>query len=87
MTLGFNGSNGGISSDATKIPSIMLCGNLVYSIATAVSATILIESNIGYVTFGQQAAGTAGLTKLNGNAAASSTNILSFFFSVPISGW
>jgi hypothetical protein len=87
MTLGFNGTNGSINSDATKVVSIQVAGFGIYSTAFAGMPVILIESNVGYVTFGIQAAGTAGTGKLNGNAFLGSGTTLSFTAEVPISGW
>lgn len=87
MTLGYNGTNANVTSDATKVPSIQLAGTAAYSGATASSFTVLIESNVGYLTFGVQNGSTSGLTKANGSAIASSTFGINFFAAVPISGW
>jgi hypothetical protein len=87
MTLGFNGTNANVNSDATKVPFLILAGTGAYNVASATMATILIESNVGYITFGSQQAGTAGLAKKNGDVFLSSGQQFSFTAQVPISGW
>lgn len=87
MTLGFNGTNANVTSSNTKIPSISLCGYGCTNANAAAQYTILIEQNIGYITFGLQSSGNAGLTKQTGSALLSSTNGLSFFCSIPIDTW
>jgi hypothetical protein len=86
MTLGFDGVDGGVTSDATKVPSIRLAGLGTVSGATVNQYTVLIESNLGYLTFGIQNATNAGLTKQNGNAWLNNSTI-SINARVPISGW
>lgn len=87
MTLGFNGTNANVTSSNTKIPSISLCGYGCTNANAAAQYTILIEQNIGYITFGLQSSGNAGLTKKTGSALLLSTNGLSFFCSIPIDTW
>lgn len=87
MTLGFNGTNGNVTSDATKVPSIQLAGYCGQTLTGANSIVTLIESSIGYVTFGLQSAGGASLTKANGSTLITSGNSLSIMAEVPISGW
>jgi hypothetical protein len=86
MSLGFNGVDGGITADATKVPSIRLAGYGTISAAAANQYLMYIESGVGYFTFGIQSAGSAGLAKLNGNAWLSN-NTFSFTALVPITGW
>lgn len=87
VTLGFNGVDGGISSDATKVPSLQFAGTGAIGANTGAQHTVLIESNVGYLTFGLQGSSNAGLTKHLGNAFLSSGVTLSFTAEVPISGW
>lgn len=87
MTLGFNGVNGGITSDATKVAAIQLAGYSIISAAGALSLHTLIESNIGYITFGFQSAGGGGFAKKLGNAIAVSGDTISILAEIPISGW
>lgn len=87
MTLGFNGTNANVTSDTAKIPSIRVAGTGVLSAASGVMTATLMESNVGYVTFGFQGAGNAGLTKLTGSAFLSSGVAYSFTAIVPIAGW
>lgn len=55
--------------------------------AGAVSGTILQENAKAYVTFGLQAAGNAGLTKVNASTMLSSSTAFSLSALVPITGW
>lgn len=87
MTLGFNGVNGGITSDATKVSAIQHCGNLARAIAGDPNHYALIESNVGYLTFGYQNATNASLTKQLGNAMFSPSQTFSLMAEIPISGW
>jgi hypothetical protein len=76
-----------LTSDATKVASIRLCGPVAVGGNNAASYTALIESNVGYLTIGVQSAGSAGIDKANGNALAGSGEEVSIFATVPISGW
>lgn len=89
MTLGFNGTNANIVSDATLVPTIRSCGLATYDAVLAGAAVpmILIESNVGYVTFGLQSTSFAGLTKRNGSVFASAGWTISINAIIPISGW
>jgi hypothetical protein len=89
MSLGFNGTDSNIVSDATLVPSIRSCGLATYD--NVLSGTqvpmVLIESNVGYLTFGLQSGAFAGLTKRNGNVFASTGWAVSLNAILPISGW
>lgn len=87
MTLGYNGTNSNVTSDATKVPSIQMAGAMAQAAAGANTTFVLIESNVGYITFSIQNASRAGLTKVNGDALVASGNALSFTAEIPISGW
>jgi hypothetical protein len=87
MTLGFNGSNANVTSDATKVPSIQMAGAGTYSNAGAAAPVVLIESSVGYVTFGLQTAGAGGLTKALGNGFLASGGVFAFTAEIPIAGW
>ncbi len=87
ITLGFNGTDGNVTSSATKVPSIQQAGTMIVGANGAFSLYTLIESNIGYLTIGVQASGSNGLTKALGNAIASSGNVVTFLAEIPISGW
>ncbi len=77
----------GINSDATKVPAIRLCGTAILSSNGVNFPTTLIESNVGYMTFGIQSAGSSGLTKALGGSLLSVGDIMSFYATIPISGW
>lgn len=87
ITLGFNGTNANVTSDTTKLPSIEVSGVMIRGTATATAFYTLIEPTVGYITFGFQTAGSAGLTKQQGSALCSSTESLSYKAEIPISGW
>ena len=88
ITLGYNGTNANVTSSSTKITSIQLAGFACYNAAGNVSNT-LIESNVGYLTFGTQNTGTVGggLAKQNGNALLGSGTVYSFQAEVPVDTW
>jgi hypothetical protein len=88
MTIGFNGVNGGITADATKVATTRLAGTAIRTAAAAGSFYILMESGIGYVTFGFQDAANGALnTKQLGNAIAATGQIWALVAEIPISGW
>lgn len=87
ITLGYAGTNANVNSDATKVPSLQLAGNAFYDVAAGQTVTTLIESNVGYMTFGVQSASTAGMTKQNGNSIAATGQNVGLLFCCPISGW
>lgn len=86
MTLGYAGSNSNVTSSSTKITDIQLSGGIVFGGTGVTFANILIESNKGYITFGYQSAGNAGLTKLNGDFFANST-VFSIMAEIPIASF
>lgn len=91
MELCFNGVRANVVSDATLVPTIRSVGTTTYDavLAAAAVSTVLMESNVGYVTFGLQSTSFAGLTKRNGSVVASTGWTISINESVkiPISGW
>lgn len=76
-----------LSSDATKVASIRLCGSVAVGGGNAASYTALIASNVGYINIGVQSSGTAGIDAANGNSLAASGEEVSILAIVPISGW
>lgn len=91
MSMGFNGTSGNITSDATKVVagSTQACGIVIRGAAVAITYVGLIESGVTYITFGaSNAAGTANpLTKLAGSGFIGAGNIVSVDVNIPISGW
>lgn len=87
MTLGYNGTNANVSSHATKITSLQYAGKMAGDAAGAVEYFMLIESNVGYVTFGRHDASNAGLVKRNGDIMFSPGRVVSFLAQLPIAGW
>ena len=68
-------------------PNDHIAGLGAINVAAGYMFTIIIEQNSTYVTFGVQNASNGGLSKLNGSAVLSSTNVLSFRAAVRIAGW
>jgi hypothetical protein len=84
------GLPGGLTSSGTSlIPSIQVAGPgsvVAYSAVGSALVQALIEPSVNYLTFGQQLAAAAGLTKVTGSSIASSGQSLSFTATVPCSG-
>lgn len=74
-------------SDAVKVVAVQRVGFCADNLSINPSKTVLAESGVGYVTFGNTAGAGGGIAKVNGNTYWSSTNVLSFTATVPISGW
>lgn len=87
ITLGFNGTNANVTSDATKNASVRLCGTWISSVSGAYVGTMLIEPSVGYLTLGLQNATFAGTSKGNGSDITASGRVMTFTAAVPISGW
>jgi hypothetical protein len=75
-----------VAATSSRIPSIQKCGELVVGATGASTVHMLCEPSVGYLTFGIQAGGTSGLSKVNGNSFTSSI-VYSFTARVPIDGW
>lgn len=90
VTLGYGGGNGNVTCDTTKLSTNNL--NAVgivgpsYSAAQSVYA-LAPSSNQDYFEFGIQSSSTNSLAAVNGSTVASSGNVLSVHFVVPIVGW
>lgn len=87
VTLGYAGTNANVSSSATIITTIQICGPAIISYAAVVAANMLIESNVGYLTFGFHTAGRDGLTKLAGSTMLAAADICSFSAVIPVTTW
>jgi hypothetical protein len=88
MTLGFNGVNGGLTINATKVSANQLSGYWTRSTATAIAPSIVAQTGtVGYITFGFQDGTAGGLTTQNGNNLCTSPNAISLTAEVPITGW
>ena len=84
MTLGYNGTNANVTSSNTVITSIQCAGVAAYSATGAQTNFLLIEANVGYITFGIQAAGNASLTKVTGSSLIASGQTLSIDCAVQV---
>jgi photosystem II stability/assembly factor-like uncharacterized protein len=79
----------GIISDASLVPSIQLCGSYVIDSAAGAAGfpTILIESGVGYITFGFWTVAQSGLTKRLGNNIFTNGIKVSLQFEFSLSGY
>lgn len=87
VSFGFNGTDANVTSSSTALASgVNIAGTFGISANVAAGLHALIEQSVSYLTFSSQTGSSNSLTKLNGNAFASSTQF-SIMASVPISGW
>jgi hypothetical protein len=86
MTLGYAGTNSNVTSSSTKITSIQLAGGSIFSAAGVSMYNTLIESNVGYITWGYQSGGNAGLTKVTGTFINNGTTN-AFMAEIPVDTW
>lgn len=87
ITLGYNGTNANVNSSGTVITTIECVGSLAYSSAEARYDTVLIESNVGYMTFGAQIAGASGLSKSTGSGLYLNSSSIALFAAIPVTTW
>ncbi|MGV8830355.1 MAG: hypothetical protein ACOH2N_00125 [Devosia sp.] len=86
MSLGFNGTDGNVTSNSTQVPSIRPCGTANVSFIDSSVFVPLIDTTLSYVKFGKQDTGLNGFTPVNGNSFASA-GIVGVCLSIPITGW
>jgi hypothetical protein len=78
----------GLSTDTTKIGTGFLIGKAAQATSSATLFSFgVLSSASTYITWGQQGSTSSELTAGNGNAVFASATNLSFFFSLPVSGW
>ena len=92
MTIGYNGGNGNVFIDNTKIPTannnIVGFADVNAAASTNFSWTILaVGTSVNTVSFGIQTNAQTGLTATNGSTLVGSTTVYSVNFKVPIVGW
>lgn len=87
ITLGFNGTNANVSSSSTSISGIQLCGVIILSTVSSALTCLLIESNKGYLTYGNQNSASGGTTKRNGDVTFANGTVVAFYCSVPVDTW
>lgn len=87
ITLGFNGTNGGITIDSTKVPSIKMLGTGFYNINSASVVCVNGVGGNGYINLGISGAGSSALSAMNGNALTISGQGIGFTAMIPITGW
>lgn len=72
---------------SSVIPSIQNIGHWWGSNPLVVSGSVLINSNLSYITFASGNQGNNGFSGLNGSAMQSSTLPIGFESRIPIEGW
>jgi len=90
ITLGYGGTNANVTLNTNKVASgISHVGQWASGTATAnFQDNVFVDTTAtGVIEFGYQNGSQAGLTALNGNAAFGSSQGVSFFATIPISGW
>lgn len=86
ISLGFGGVNGTVNS-VSGLPTVQSVGNWFINSNGAATDSVLIESSVGYLTFGHGYTSGSPLTKANGNGMVGAGSIMSFYAIVPIAGW
>lgn len=86
VSIGYNGTNGSIVS-ASTLPTVQSCGNWFVNINGAATDPVLVEANVGYITFGHGYSSGSPLSKAIGTLIVGTGTIMSFYASVPIAGW
>ena len=80
--------NGLTSADTNKIPSIQTAGVLNFGVVNTTGQYMtLMEPSVNYFTLSILNTGLAGLTKINGNTATASGNVVVVTARIPIQGW
>jgi len=86
ISLGFGGVNGNVTS-ASGLPTVQAVGNWFINSNGAATDAVLIESSVGYITFGHGYVSGSPLSKANGNIVVGTGSVISFYGIVPIAGW
>jgi len=87
ITIGYKGTSANVSSDATVVTTIQICGHLAYSSTGAALCVPLIESNVSYITIGAGNATRAPLTKVNADFLVLSGDTVSVWVQIPVTTW
>lgn len=89
--IGFNGTNGNVTVDTTKLPASNIVGHITTSVANSTNLEYEVlapSSNASYVQASAHTTTQAGnLGGLNGSSIFASSTVIEMFFSVPIVGW
>jgi len=87
MSLGFNGVDSKVTSDATKVAAIQQAGIVLSGVGASTTFWSLIESAVGYITFSIYNASNGALTKINGSGNFTASAKYTVSAEIPISGW
>lgn len=85
ITLGFNGVNGGLTSNSTKLASgTNYAGHFLFGTNAVQTGYVLIEPSVDYLTFSIQWSGGNGITKANASTFTVSGGSYAIFAQVPL---
>lgn len=89
ITLGYQGGNGNVVVDTTKIGTLGVIGPAIFSHSTTTVFGIypVATGGVNSIGFGVQSSTTNASTAANGSAVLNSTETMSFTVRVPIVGW
>jgi hypothetical protein len=87
VSIGFNGTDGNVTVDSTKVPDIRHAGECLISNTAGGIPGVLMEPSVSYMTFGFRSSGSNPLTKVLANNFASSGQTISMSAQFPITGW
>ena len=86
ITMGYNGTNGNVTSTSTISSGAETVGYWTSSV-NAASGPILAQQSSNVLLFGIVGTATAGVNGANGNVVAATSGAVEFFYEVPITGW
>lgn len=88
MSLGFNGVDGGITVDATKVEQVQAAGHVMTSTPSSTGVfTVLVNGEQSYINFGYNASSAGGLAAVNGTSVGTNSEQVSFNAVIPVTGW
>lgn len=74
-------------TSASTIDTIEAAGKAYINVTSNGDSSVLIEPSVSYFTFGRDTVSNSTLQKFNGSTWVATGNKVSFFASIPISGW
>lgn len=74
-------------TSASTIDTIEAAGKAYINVTSNGDSSVLIEPSVTYFTFGRDTVSNSTLQKFNGSTWVAAGNKVSFFASIPISGW
>lgn len=87
VTLGFNGTNGGLSVDSTKVPVVQQVGYGVRSAGTTPSLVVLVTASDTALGLSLTSTAAAPNVKQNGSSVVGTSEAIYINAKIPITGW